>query len=259
MTDDPQETQHESFRLPTNKEVPVWRYMDLAKYLMMLNSKSLYFARANKLGDPFEGSSTRAMVARREYIRANRTTDPNLASWKDVPDEIFTNLANFYKTAVQDYLVNCWHMNEHESVAMWRLYSTSHEAIAIRSTYHRLRECLPQCVRIGEVNYIDWDTEGFGASQAFNFIMHKQRSFEHERELRAVFWDKEPTPEAQDLKAGIEPTGLAIKVDLAALIERVYVSPTAAPWFASLVEATTKKIGYSLPLIHSGSAADPLY
>jgi hypothetical protein len=97
MTDDPQETQHESFRLPTNKEVPVWRYMDLAKYLMMLNSKSLYFARANKLGDPFEGSSTRAMVARREHIRANRTTDPNLAGWKD--DEIFTNLAKFYKTA----------------------------------------------------------------------------------------------------------------------------------------------------------------
>src|SRR5690348_12510538 len=113
MTDDPQETQHESFRLPTDKEVPVWRYMDLAKYLTMLNSKSLYFARANKLGDPFEGLSTRAMVARREYIRANRTTDPNLAGWKDVPDEIFTNLAKFYKTAVQDYLVNCWHMNEH--------------------------------------------------------------------------------------------------------------------------------------------------
>jgi hypothetical protein len=259
MTDDPQETQHESFRLPTNKEVPVWRYMDLAKYLMMLNSKSLYFARANKLGDPFEGSSTRAMVARREYIRANRTTDPNLAGWKDVPDEIFTNLANFYKTAVQDYLVNCWHMNEHESVAMWRLYSTSHEAIAIRSTYRRLRECLPQCVRIGEVNYIDWDTEGFGASQAFNFIMHKQRSFEHERELRAVFWEKEPTPEAQNLKAGIEPTGLAIKVDLAALIERVYVSPSAAPWFASLVETTTKKFAHSLPLKHSDLAADPLY
>jgi hypothetical protein len=92
--------------------------MDLAKYLVMLNSKSLCFARANFLGDPFEGSSTRAMVASREYIRANRATDPKLAAWKDAPDEFFTKWPDMFKNMRLNYLVNCWHMNEHESDAM---------------------------------------------------------------------------------------------------------------------------------------------
>jgi hypothetical protein len=51
------ETQHESFALPTNKDIPIWRYMDLAKYLSMLDSQSLFFSRATLLGDPFEGSA----------------------------------------------------------------------------------------------------------------------------------------------------------------------------------------------------------
>ena len=79
-----EETQHESFRLPTNKDIPIWRYMDLGKYLALLDRGSLYFARATLLGDPFEGAPTGMMVAQREYIRANRTTDPKLAAYKDM-------------------------------------------------------------------------------------------------------------------------------------------------------------------------------
>jgi len=66
---DLQETQHELFRLPANKDIPIWRYMDLAKYLAMLDRGSLFFARATLLGDPFEGSTTNMMVAQREYIK----------------------------------------------------------------------------------------------------------------------------------------------------------------------------------------------
>jgi hypothetical protein len=53
------ETQHPSFQLPTNKDIPIWRYMDLAKYLWMLDRQSLYLARATALGDPFEARRRR--------------------------------------------------------------------------------------------------------------------------------------------------------------------------------------------------------
>src|SRR6267142_5722094 len=89
---DLKETEHESFRLPTNKDIPIWRYMDLAKYLSMLNSRGLFFPRAVSLGDPFEGSTPRKMVLDREYIRANKATDPALAPWKDAPDTIFDQM-----------------------------------------------------------------------------------------------------------------------------------------------------------------------
>jgi hypothetical protein len=258
---DLQETQHESFRLPTNKDVPIWRYMDLAKYLSMLDRRCLFFARATLLGDPFEGSSTTMMVSIREYIRSNRATDPALASYKDVPETVFTGMSELPKWMVQQYLISCWHMNEQESAAMWKLYSSSNESVCIQSTYRRLRLCLPQCIFIGEVSYIDYERGVFSQREEnlFNYIMHKRLSFAHERELRAIFWEMDGTPAAQPYKPQVETSGLAMQVDLPALIERVYVSPAAAPWFANLVEAMTKKCGFTFPVSQSALAAAPLY
>jgi hypothetical protein len=225
----------------------------------MLDRRCLFFAKAPLLGDPFEGSSTRMMVSTREYIRQNRATDPALAAYKDAPETMFTAMGNISKDMVQKYLISCWHMNEHESAAMWKLYSSSNEAVCIQSTYRRLRLCLPPCVLIGEIDYINYETEGFSVSNTFNFIMHKRLSFAHERELRAIFWEMDGTPEAQPFKAQIESSGLGIEVDLPALIERVCVSPTAAPWFANLVTAMTKKCGFAFPVSQSILAAAPLY
>jgi hypothetical protein len=256
---DLQETQHESFRLPTNKDIAIWRYMDLAKYLSMLEGRSLFFARAPQLGDPFEGSSPKMMVDSREYIRANRASDAALADWKDTPESFFDSIANAYREMVPRYLINCWHMSEHESAAMWKLYSSSNEAVCIRSTYRRLRVDLPQCVFIGEINYINYETQSLSPSNAFNFIMHKRVSFAHERELRAVFWEMDGTPEAQPFKKQIEPTGLRIRVDIPSLVDQVYVSPAAAPWFSNLVASMTAKCGFDLPVSQSKLAASPLY
>jgi hypothetical protein len=253
------ETVHECFRLPTNKDIPVWRYMDLAKYLSMLDRRSLYFARATQLGDAFEGSTPRKIVLTREYIRANRRTDPALAPYKELPDEFFRVEGLGFKQMVQSYLISCWHMNEHESAAMWNLYSSSNEAICIRSTYRRLRLSLPQSIFVGEVNYIDYETQVFSIDNVLNFIMHKRLSFAHERELRAIFWEMHGTPEAELLKAQIEPGGIAIAVDLPTLIEAVYISPAAAPWFAELVEAMTAKCGFDFPVGQSSLSAAPLY
>lgn len=160
---------------------------------------------------------------------------------------------------VQSYLISCWHMNEHESAAMWKLYSSSSEAVCIRSTYRRLRLSLPQSVFVGEVNYINYESQVFSIDNAFNFIMHKRLSFAHERELRAIFWEMDGTPEAEPLKAQIEPGGIAIAVDLPALIEAVYISPAAAPWFAKLVEAMTAKCGFNFSVGQSSLSAAPLY
>src|SRR5580700_10204543 len=247
---DLQETHHESFRLPANKDIPVWRYMDLAKYLWMLDRRRLFFSRATLLGDPFEGSSTKMMVAQREYVKAHRATDPRLAAYKDKPDASF-DWGFIPRKLLPTYFVSCWHMNEQESAAMWKLYSSSNEAVCIMSTYRRLRECLPPCVFMGEVVYIDYETQGFNPFLATNFILHKRLSFAHERELRALFWEMDGSPGAQPYKAQIEPNGLGIEVDLPRLIERIYVSPTAPSWYANVVQAMTTKSGFDFPVSQS--------
>ena len=47
-------SEHSSFEPPADRDVSVWRYMDLAKFLWMLQKNALFFARADQLGDPYE-------------------------------------------------------------------------------------------------------------------------------------------------------------------------------------------------------------
>jgi hypothetical protein len=51
--------EHESFPQPPDTRIRVWRYMDLAKFLWCLQHEALFFARLDRLGDPFEGYYTR--------------------------------------------------------------------------------------------------------------------------------------------------------------------------------------------------------
>jgi hypothetical protein len=258
MADDLEERPHPSFKIPANRDVKIWRYMDLAKYLGILQRRSLFFPRATLLGDPFEGSSTKLMVSLRQYVRDNRSSDPALAQFKDLPDSYFL-VGEAFKNMVQKYLISCWHMNEHESAAMWSLYLRSNEGVCIQSTYRKLRSGLPKFVHIGEVDYIDYEIEAFSIDNAFNFIMHKRKSFEHERELRAVFWEMDGTPDAEPYKTKIEPAGLWIDVDLQSLIETVRISPAAEPWLASVIQEATAKYDLNVPVLQSALAGSPLY
>jgi hypothetical protein len=237
-----------SFKTPSNFDIPIWRYMDLAKYLAILQRQSLFFPRASLMGDPFEGSSTKLMVAAREQFLQS-INHP----------ELHMELGQAFKGMVQKYLISCWHMNELESAAMWSLYLRSNEGVCIQSTYRRLRSCLPKCVSIGEVEYVNYDTERFSPEIIFNLIMHKRKSFEHERELRAVFWEMDESPDAQTYKTKIEPTGLWIPVNLPSLIERVCISLTAEAWLASVIDGVTTKYDLQVPVVQSALAESPLY
>lgn len=158
--------EHPSFRPPQNLEIPIWRYMNFAKFVAMLEYGGLFFSRVDELEDPFEAT---------------------------IPDSSYQQLAAnmpeylMLHSDQRAYLtVNCWHMNEYESAAMWKLYSDSDDVIAIRSTYSRLRRNLANGVFVGIVNYIDYIHEKFNELQFLEAVIHKRRSFEHERELRAI-------------------------------------------------------------------------
>jgi hypothetical protein len=283
--------QYPSFKIPTNRDIRIWRYLDLAKYLAILQRQSLFFVRATLLqsGDPFEGSSTKLMATDRDIaarIQERRQEMSGVArfihnfganGW--LPNASFLEKAAYRwgrdkelggyehdlsnsqmgEYLVKTFLLSCWHMNEHESAAMWSLYLQSNEGVCIQSTYRRLRAGLPECVLIGEVEYLDYHTEAFSPSNRFNHIMHKRKSFEHERELRAVFWDMDGSPDAQTYKPTIEDAGLWIPVDLPSLIERVYVNPTAEPWLATVIREVTAKYNLQVPVCQSSLSESPLY
>jgi hypothetical protein len=50
---------HPTFLEPADKNVKIWRYIDFAKLMSLVNRKSLFFVKASELFDPFEGSLPR--------------------------------------------------------------------------------------------------------------------------------------------------------------------------------------------------------
>src|SRR5215211_6876300 len=45
-------------RTPSNPHIKIWRYMDFAKYMSLLDTGALFFPRSDTLEDPHEGTVT---------------------------------------------------------------------------------------------------------------------------------------------------------------------------------------------------------
>jgi hypothetical protein len=48
--------EHWHFTPPENRQVPIWRYLDLPRFLSMLHREALHFTRPDQFDDPFEGA-----------------------------------------------------------------------------------------------------------------------------------------------------------------------------------------------------------
>ncbi len=239
---------HRAAVAPTNPYVPLWRYMDFAKFVQMLESSSLYFPRLDRMSDPFEGALSSATLPHIErfYAQTGLADEGHSERWHVlVKEQYVISRLMFY--------VNCWHMNEHESVAMWDLYSA--KGIAVRSTFARLCESFakdPDEQHVGQVRYIGYGTEVIDYGNTMNAIYTKRTSFEHEREVRACLsripedW-KAGTPDAERY-AKSQPAGVYVSVDLATLVDSVYVSPGRPGWFRDLVASMMRRYELDKPV-----------
>ena len=242
-------TNHDSFAQPPDKNCLVWRYLDLAKYLDLLTSRTLFLSTVGCLPDHFEGSITHINdQATREYINSIVDMSP------EVKDRALQNLSNSQKDSRSRININCWHMSEFESEAMWKLYGKHADAVAIRTRYSTLVNCLPESTSIGLVNYIDYKTDYIPGGNLLTPYMYKRMSFEHEKEVRVLYWQA-PTLEIP-LPLIKEDGGIRIPVYLDLLIEDIYVAPSCPKWQLRLIKLITTKF---LPskTVHQSSLQDP--
>jgi len=238
-------TAHEIFRQPADPNVKVWRYMDFTKYVSLLETSALWFNRVDQLGDPFEASWT---------VASDRVFDTMFQTGPLTADAIAMFRAHYAenrKTFRASTYVTCWHWGNHESAAMWQLYGKTNEAIAIQTTYAKLAGVMPDAdeVLIGLVEYVDYDEVSFGMTIILSPATRKRLSFEHEREVRAL----------KLLFVDPQPLGIPMKVDLAALISRVYVAPNSPAWYDILVRRVTQRLGWNFDIAPSRLSERPIY
>ena len=224
--------------------------MNLAKFISMLQDGALHFGHVDRMSDEFEGSISKPTFSIRRA---------KLAEIPDVDPESLNDLYGQARKEFRKYVyLNCWHMNKHESAAMWDLYlgGESH-GIAVRSTYKRLTESITdqRPVHIGKVNYADYEVEIVPDRNALDPYLYKRKSFEHECEIRALHIGH------QVVGGRAAPLGddvVRIGADLDRLVEAVYVSPKAKDWFEPLIRNELERYDRNWEVSHSDLDNAPL-
>ena len=241
--------EHQVFKSPPDDTV-LWRYMDFTKFVSLLDKGALFFARADKLGDPFEGSYSRMNEILRPVIYADR-----------LPEGAELELGQNLKKLRKSMLINCWHESLHESAAMWRLYSREKDGIVIKTSFGSFKKSLTtsEIINIGRVSYVDYESEFIPESNAFYPYLRKRKNFEHEREVRAIAWVTSAGDGRIDSSEDICDIGKYYGVDLSLLIQEVIVAPYAPEWFVELINSVAARYNIDAPVARSALADNPTW
>lgn len=237
-----------------NPDLVIWRYMSLQKFELMLKDKALFFCRADKFPDPFEGTIPKKELEYR--IKSLNDSKSN------------ESISNLHKRFKGQFLVNCWHINNGENDAMWRLYLKDNDGIAIKTTVKNLLNSLVNTeeeVNCSIVRYIDYEEDiwlppTIKGYNMFAPIVHKRKEFSHENELRLIrhiylntrdideYWCEQPKEKGKD-----------IRVDLNILINVIYTAPTSNEMQIAKIKHVLQKNGFDFQVEKSKLDNEPYY
>ena len=251
---------HRNYGIPKGG-IKLWRYIDFTKFLSLLETESLFFTRADKFEDPFEGARGFEYQSKEAYesiekfklleLKSKYKKEgiplPSDEELSQIIEAEMVKVRNNYKKLRETVFISCWHANDRESEGMWKLYtSVMAQGVAIQTTVEHLCKSLyDPNFEVGFVNYIDYG-EPLKINQ--HPFWYKRDAFKHEAEVRAVIIDSK-----------LKEFGKQVRVNLDSLIDSVYISPTAQGWFAELVKSVCRRYGLHKPVIHSALNEIPLY
>ena len=250
---------------PPNNDAILWRYMSLEKFANLLDRKSLFFTRADKFDDTFEGHVPRQIMSiyrsavsayEREHF-GELSQSPILESVRDLREYV---------------MCSCWHQGEHESMAMWDKYHIRNSGIVIKTTLENLKNSLPDKpdVFIGEMQYLD-DHNKIDVLKSVSVmnLMHqpyfyKRKPFEYEREVRLIIDFISLVEYMMDLGisditqfSDLGEMGMPLKIDVDTLINKndknseIIISPYADEWVRDTVASIVKQYGFQFPVNRS--------
>jgi hypothetical protein len=231
----------QKLHLSADRDIKIWRYIDLQKYVSLLATRCLYFPRPSSFNDPYEGWLPKSHLAAYAQINQNFIDQHNDLRGKVAalhPDADLTSfnagidanleiyIARARTTLVEsaeNFGISCWHRSDYESESMWRAYPA--ECVAIESTVGRLADAAQhdKTITISAVRYADFENDPIEKGHREYHLFMKRLSFAHEQELRACAF------------LGVGTGGVLLPYDLDTLITQIHVSPRATSGFLQAV------------------------
>ncbi|MDP3266851.1 MAG: DUF2971 domain-containing protein [Sulfuricurvum sp.] len=219
-------------------ELKIWRYMDLTKFISLLSNKALYFASPEVFDDPYEfylpdSDNEHLSKVKKDVLEGIERDNSKISEMPFIKKmieqaqdkSIETESSEFRKK----YGVSCWHINEYENDALWKIYSNQGQGIAIETTSERLQAALKYKypITFGKVRYENYDKSKFQQGHIHTFGFIKRKAFEYEKEYRAV---------VKLIKEEDYNNGCLIDVDLDKLVEKIHISPLMPKYFLDSVK-----------------------
>jgi hypothetical protein len=236
-------------------DIELMRYVDLVKFLSMLQRKALFFCRLDRLEDHFEGTLPKAnrelWVAHERRLRTSGFFDV------EISDEDIERMAD-ERIQLQERLrsincVSCWNKGN-ESAALWRIYSDYGRGLMIRSSSGRIEKSLInslQEIRLSEVKYIDHGKEIMPEGNTMYAMLHKHVAYSYENEVRLILdlmpaqgWEHDWSKEEFN-------TGIFASVDLNELIEEIVIGPFSPKWYRNMIENLCLRYELKKPIRNS--------
>ncbi|MER8925795.1 DUF2971 domain-containing protein [Mesorhizobium sp. M0859] len=248
----PVDTKHPNFPGPP-ADTTIWRYSSLPKLLSLLVTKELFLPslRSLRKDDPFEGAPTfqdRRLAARliddeafsEKYFKHNyrEMKGEALVAFKK---GLISILDGTIFSLPDTCFVSCWHARKQESAALWKLYAEAQAGVAIKSSAARLCEAIEtdKAIILGAVSYRDFESTYTDVTNGLNAAFTKRDSYEHEHEVRLLYWD---------MHVQGESSGKTIPCNPSKMIEEVVVSPYSEDWMVSTVSAVVRSMGFEFPV-----------
>ena len=217
----------------------LWRYMDIAKFISMLEQEAIWLARADTFGDKHEGRFPNEM---RDY------TIKVYEGFEDKTNSPVKDAEDFQDYLVKNTFISCWHHNLEENMVMWEIYGKDKNAIAIQTTVEGIRDNIDSSSLSGhalifkDVIYKNAD-EISGVLLYEDCFFRKRRHFSFEREVRIsldTYSHENPTKN--------NPYGYKLPVFLSGMIDKVLVHPDSSGWFLDAVNSVTSKYELHAPV-----------
>lgn len=219
-------------------EESLWRYMDVAKYLSLLCSKSIWLARPDTFKDQREGSFSDSMKDELDSIYKTLSKRPDFTG-----KHLVNNTDEFQNYLKQNTFISCWHKSIEESMIMWEIYGRASDSIAIKTKVSSLKrsfdikgtyEKFASEIALDSVTYTNSTSTQSQRNYRQPYFL-KRKHFAFEREARLYIRSKE------NYSSSNSPKGYSLQVDLEKLIESVYVHPDADDWFLNTIKDATHK------------------
>lgn len=224
-------------------ETKIWRYFKFNRFIELLENRNIYFAAATQFEDPFEGVVS-IIPYEQSYVESSYN--------------------NAFKELCRLTKISCWHIEEYESDAMWKIYADLGKGIAISTTIEKILSSMkpftlpkalaPENLIFGKISYVNLVGNKLNVDLKKRFF-YKHIIFNWEKEFRLAI----SLQMAEEFGMSIPEKGIYVEIDLHKLIDEIYIGPTLGENDLKYCINICKELGFEEKIKISDLLGKPVY